>query len=117
MAHQAADPSAMSTIVDILCGVDRPKASTPGNVPEGSGRARGPGLRPDPLTDDGLDSLGRGKRISHLRNMLEHHCLLPPRDEHLARFESWLAAKLEAIPRRAVRDKGWTKVVLHPAKV
>ena len=49
--------------------------------------------------------------------MLEHHCLLPPRDEHLARFESWLAAKLEAIPRRAVRDKGWTKVVLHPAKV
>ena len=53
----------------------------------------------------------------HLHNMLEHHCLLPPRDEHLARFESWLAAKLEAIPRRAVRDKGWTKVVLHPAKV
>jgi hypothetical protein len=31
----------------------------------------------------GLDSLGRGKHIAHLRSMLEHHGLLSPRDDHL----------------------------------
>jgi DNA-binding Xre family transcriptional regulator len=56
-----------------------------------------------PLTHDGLDDLGGGRLVGHLRSMLEHHGLLPPRDEHLARFESWLAAKLEAIPQPSVR--------------
>ncbi len=37
------------------------------------------------------------RHVSHLRSLLEHHGLLTRRDEHLARFESWLAAKLDAI--------------------
>jgi hypothetical protein len=36
-----------------------------------------------------LDQCRRGKHITHLRSMLEHHDLLPRRDEHLARFETW----------------------------
>jgi hypothetical protein len=56
-----------------------------------------------PLTHDGLTAAGRGKHISHLRSLLEHHGLLPPRDEHLARFEQWLSAKLGAIASPAVR--------------
>ena len=51
-----------------------------------------------PLTHDGLDALGRGRHITHLRSLLEHNGLLPHRDEHLARFEAWLAAKLDAPP-------------------
>jgi hypothetical protein len=105
MVHDTADPAAMSTIVEILCGVDRPESIyTWKRSPKvhdlltdlASGRI--------PLTHDGLDSLGRGRHISHLRSMLEHHGLLPPRDEHLAQFESWLAAKLDAITERSVRS-------------
>jgi hypothetical protein len=43
------------------------------------------------VSNDGLHTARRAKHISHLRSMLEHHGLLAPRDEHLARFESWLA--------------------------
>lgn len=32
-----------------------------------------------------------------VRSLLQHHGLLPERDEHLSRFEVWLAAKLDAI--------------------
>jgi hypothetical protein len=35
--------------------------------------------------------------------MLQHHDLLPPRDEHLAQFEPWLATKLDTIDSPAVR--------------
>ena len=56
-----------------------------------------------PLSHDGLDTAGRGKHITHLRSLLEHHDLLPHRDEHLARFESWLAFKLENIAKPAIR--------------
>ena len=56
-----------------------------------------------PLSHDGLNAAGRGRHINHLRSLLEHHDLLPHRDEHLAPFESWLASKLDAIAQPAVR--------------
>lgn len=104
MVDRAVDPATISTIVEILCGVDRPESIyTWKRSPQVQALLAGLASGQIPLSHDGLDSLGRGKHIAHLRSMLEHHGLLPPRDEHLARFESWLAAKLEAIPARAVR--------------
>ena len=104
MVRDAVDPAAMSTIVEILSGVDRPDSIyTWKRSPHVHDLLTGLASGQIPLTHDGLDSLGRGKHIGHLRSMLEHHGLLPLRDEHLARFESWLAAKLDAIPQRPVR--------------
>ena len=56
-----------------------------------------------PLTHDGLTAAGSGRHIDHLRSLLQHHRLLPQRDEHLARFEIWLANKLDAFDSPAVR--------------
>jgi hypothetical protein len=56
-----------------------------------------------PLTHDGLTAAGSGRHVDHLRSILQHHVLLPGRDEHLARFEVWLAAKLDAIDSPTVR--------------
>lgn len=105
MVLDAADPVAMSTIVDILCDVDRPESIyTWKRSPKvqdlltrlASGRI--------PLTHEGLDDLGGGRHVGHLRSVLEHHALLPSRDEHLARFESRLADKLEALPQPSIRN-------------
>ncbi len=94
----------METLLEVLCGVDRPESILAwkrnlqvlqllGGITSGA----------IPLTHDGLTAAGRGKHISHLRSILEHHGLLPPRDEHLARFEGWLAAKLDTITSPTVR--------------
>jgi hypothetical protein len=102
-AHMA-NPAAMETIVDILCGVDRPESIlTWKRSPKVEDLLTGLASGAIPLSHDGLDAAGRGKCISHLRSLLEHHELLPRRDEHLARFESWLAWKLDTIARPAVR--------------
>jgi hypothetical protein len=55
------------------------------------------------VSHDGLDAAGRRRQVSHLRSLLEHNGLLSPRDEHLARFESWLAHTLDGIPDPALR--------------
>lgn len=104
LLHHPADPTAMETLLEALCGVDRPESILTwkrniqvlellGGITSGT----------TPLTHDGLDAAGPGRHISHLRSILEHHGLLPPRDEHLARFELWLTAKLDAIDSPAVR--------------
>jgi hypothetical protein len=105
IVHGAADPAAMGTIVEILCGVDRPeRASSPGNVPPTvQALLTGLSCGDIPLSHDGLDAAGRSRQVSHLRSLLEHNGVLPPRDEHLARFESWLACALDDIPDSAVR--------------
>ena len=104
MVHDAAHPAAMSTIVDILCDVDRPESIfTWKRSPKVQQLLTGLASGRIPLTHEGLDDLGGGRHVGHLRSMLEHHGLLPRRDEHLARFESWLATKLEAIPQPSVR--------------
>jgi hypothetical protein len=40
---------------------------------------------------------------AHLRSLLEHTGILAARDEPVARFERWLAQKLDAITEPAVR--------------
>jgi hypothetical protein len=104
LLHHPADPAAMQTLIEVLCGVDRPESILTwkrnlqvlkllGGITSGA----------IPLTHDGLTAAGSGRHVDHLRSMLEHHGLLPQRDEHLARFETWLASKLDAISKRAVR--------------
>jgi hypothetical protein len=94
----AADPGAMATIVEILCGVERPESIlTWKRSPTVQALLKALARGDIPLTHEGLDAAGPGRHISHLRSLLEHHDLLPRRDVHLARFESWLAAKLDNI--------------------
>jgi hypothetical protein len=50
-----------------------------------------------PVSHDGLDTLP-GKSTEHLRGVLQHHGLLPQRDQYLPRFEQWIDAKLEGLP-------------------
>lgn len=72
-------------------------------VPRYSGSRSGP-TRTLLTYDLRLDSVRqRTQEVSHLRSLLEHHGLLPHRDEYLARFEIWLGAKLDAIAGPAVR--------------
>jgi hypothetical protein len=94
----------METMVEILCNVDRPESIlTWKRSPKVQNLLTGLACGAIPLSHAGLDAAGRGKHITHLRSLLEHHDLLPYRDEHLARFESWLAFKLENIAKPAVR--------------
>ncbi|WP_235211086.1 recombinase XerD [Nocardia brasiliensis] len=105
LLHCPADPQAMKTLVDAFCNVDRPESILTWKRPEqvrdllrrlASGEI--------PLTHEGLDAEGAGKRVNHLRSVLEHHGLLPPRDGRLAHFESWISAKLDTIPEKSVRQ-------------
>jgi hypothetical protein len=104
IVDRAADPHTMGMIVEILCGVERPESIlTWKRSPTVQALLKGLSRGNIPLTHDGLDAAGQSRQITPLRRVLEHHSLLPPRDEHLARFETWLAAKLDAIPEAAVR--------------
>ncbi|OBR98714.1 recombinase XerD [Mycobacterium gordonae] len=100
----AADPAAMGAIVEILCGIDRPESVLTWKR-SSKVRALLAGLASGeiPLSHEGLDNAGKGTYISHLRSLLEDNGLLAPRDEHLARFEAWLASKLDAIPAPGIR--------------
>lgn len=104
LLHHPADPAAMETFLEVLCGVDRPESILTwkrniqvlqllGGITSGA----------IPLTHDGLTAAGPGRHVEHLRSLLQHHGMLPPRDEHLARFEAWLAAKLDAVASPTVR--------------
>ena len=55
---------------------------------------RDPGLR----THAYLDSIGSEQQTRPMRSVLIDHGLLPPRDELLARFETWLPEALATIP-------------------
>ncbi|OBB74464.1 recombinase XerD [Mycobacterium sp. 852014-52144_SCH5372336] len=104
MIDGAAHPATMSTIVTILCEVDRPESILSWKRSP-TVRALLTGLAGGdiPLSHDGLDAAGQSRQVSHLRSLLEHHGLLPKRDEPLARFQSWLASKLDTIREPAIR--------------
>jgi len=104
LLHHPADPVAMQALIEVLCSVDRPESILTwkrnikvlellGGITSGA----------VPLTHEGLTAAGSGRHIDHLRSLLQHHGLLPQRDEHLARFEVWLADKLNAIDSPTVR--------------
>jgi hypothetical protein len=100
----ANDPAAMTSIVDALCRVDRPASILTWKLSTSvqtllTGLACGD----IPLTHEGLDATGMEGEAAHLRSVLVHTGVLPPRDEPLARFERWLSSKLEAVTEPAVR--------------
>lgn len=104
MVDGAADPVTMGTIVTILCGVDRPESILSWKrSPIVRALLTGLAGGDIPLTHDGLDAAGQNRQVSHLRSLLEHNGLLRQRDEPLARFQSWLASKLDAICEPSVR--------------
>ncbi|MGM9383135.1 site-specific integrase [Streptomyces antibioticus] len=49
-----------------------------------------------PLTHDLLDTLPHGKTVAHMRAVLAAAGVLPARDEHLTRLESWIDHQLQA---------------------
>ncbi|OIN80733.1 hypothetical protein [Mycobacterium malmoense] len=104
LLHHPADLTAMQTLIEVLCGVDRPESILTWKrniqVPKLLGGITSGAI---PLTHDGLATAGSGRHIDHLRSLLQHHGLLPQRDEHLARFEVWLADKLDEIDSPEVR--------------
>jgi len=84
LLHHPADPAAMQTLIEVLCAVDRPESILTwkrnvqvlellGGITSGA----------IPLTHDGLTAAGPGRHVDHLRSLLQHHGLLPERDEHL----------------------------------
>lgn len=104
MLDQAHDRPAMSAIVDAFCNAERPESiltwkRNPTTRALLSGLASGR----IPLSHSGLDGAGTYQETRHIRSVLEHHGVLPVRDESLARFESWLAQKLDSIASAEVR--------------
>jgi hypothetical protein len=100
----AADPASMRMIADILCAADRPESIlTWKRSPKVRALLTGLSSGDVPLSHQGLDNVGQGTHVSHLRSLLEDNGVLAPRDEHLARFEAWLQSRLDAIPESAVR--------------
>lgn len=104
LLHHPADLTAMKTLIEVLCAVDRPESILTwkrnqqvlellGGIASGA----------VPLTHDGLTAAGAGRHVDHLRTLLQHHGLLAQRDEHLARFELWLVEKLDKIDSPTVR--------------
>lgn len=55
------------------------------------------GFLTEPLTHELLDGIDEGRHVEHLRGVLEHHQLLPPRDPDLAAFERWLRRRLDGL--------------------
>lgn len=62
------------------------------------------------LTHAALDELPDGKPVEHLRSVLVAIGSLPPRDEHMARLEHWIARAVAARP-----DPGERKLLHHYA--
>ena len=104
MVNDAADPSAMTTLVDAFYSAHRPESIlTWKRSDEVQDILRRLATGAIPLTHEGLDGEGDGHRVRHLRSLLEHHGLIPERDRYLARFEDWIDVKLDAIDDPAVR--------------
>ncbi|MBO1754646.1 recombinase XerD [Allobranchiibius sp. CTAmp26] len=89
---------ALAGLVDALCVDDRPESiivwKRSAKVQELL-RTLGDGTIP--VTHEGLDTVP-GKPTEHLRAILQHHGLLPQRDQYLPRFEQWIDAKLAGLP-------------------
>jgi hypothetical protein len=97
LGGQPTDP-ALIGLVDALCASDRPESIIVWKrSPKVQSLLRGLGDGSIPVTHEGLDAVW-GRQANHLRALLEHHGHLPPRDDHLHRFEYWINAKLDGLP-------------------
>lgn len=91
------DP-ALIGLVDALCAAERPESLL---VWKRSAKVqhllRSLADGSIPVAHKGLDTVP-GKPTEHLRAIMQHHGLLPHRDEYLPRFEQWIDAKLAGLP-------------------
>ncbi|WP_422933117.1 hypothetical protein [Sinomonas sp. P47F7] len=59
------------------------------------------------LTHEAFDALPRSTAAEHLRALLVHHRMMAARgNENLARFEQWIAARIDALP-----DDGTSRII------
>ncbi|GAB3497566.1 recombinase XerD [Flexivirga lutea] len=97
LGGEPTDP-ALTGLVDALCAADRPESiivwKRSAKVQE---LLRALGAGTIPVTHEGLDTVP-GKPTEHLRAILQHHGLLPQRDQYLPRFEQWIDTKLADLP-------------------
>jgi len=99
----AGAPAALARLVDLLAGVDRPASIHTWK--------RNPAVRHllSSLGDHSLsfdhasfDLAPPGRAREHLRQLLTHEGLLPPRDPDLARFQDWVTSKLAPVSDPAI---------------
>lgn len=89
---------ALIQLVDKLCQADRPESLiTWKRSPKVQALLRGLNEGSIEFSHQGLDEVG-GPAAEHLRSLLEHHKLLPTRDNSLAVLERWLEGKLAGLP-------------------
>lgn len=85
-------------LVDALCSAKRPESTIVWKrSPRVQALLRGLGDGSIAATHDGLDE-HPGRATEHLRALMQHHELLPPRDPWLPRFEHWIEDKLDGLP-------------------
>ncbi|WP_228379672.1 recombinase XerD [Pseudarthrobacter enclensis] len=106
MLTDPADPETARKIIDVLCKADRPESIiTWKRSPKVQALLTALSSGQTPLTHEVLDEhreiAGRG--ADHLRALLVHHGLLPYQDPYLARFESWVQDKLNALPSEVAK--------------
>ena len=94
-----ADPASMTELVQTLCAVSRPESIlTWKRSPKVHRLLTALASGATALTHDGLDHYPGGREVDHLRALLVHAGLLPPREAYLARFEQWITVKVAALP-------------------
>lgn len=129
------DDPRLRGLLDALCASERPESIIVWKrSPKVQALLRGLGDGTIEISHEGLDAVP-GKPTEHLRALLQHHGLLPQRDNYLHRFEQWIATKLEGLPTevrqpvqhfaiwhhlRSIRAKsaatGNTRAPVHSAK-
>ncbi|GAA4668743.1 hypothetical protein GCM10023197_25290 [Gordonia humi] len=90
-------------LVDGLCQAKRPESTMVWKrSPKVIALLSGLGDGTIAATHEGLDTLP-GRATEHLRALMQHHQLLPPRDRWLPRFEQWIEMKLDGLPAEVAR--------------
>lgn len=99
LIQPAEDKVAMAKLVDAFCASARPESiHTWKRSPIVKGILQQVATGTVPLTHDGLDSLGEGRAVGHLRSILERNGLIPVRDPYLGGFAIWIDDKLKPLP-------------------
>ena len=97
LLHPDRDP-ARTSLVEALAAVQRPESMlTWLRSDTVIALLTGLGEGTIAMSHTGLDASEAGRAVEHLRAILEHCGLLPPRDAPLAAFDAWVTAKTSAI--------------------
>ncbi|MFJ4262137.1 recombinase XerD [Paenarthrobacter nicotinovorans] len=101
-----AEPSTAARLIEVLCQAQRPESIiTWKRSPTVQALLTSLTNGTTPLTHEGLDNYAETaeRATNHLRALLVHHELLPYQDPYLARFETWIKAKLDPLPEEVAK--------------